>query len=379
MISRSSIGRKIETVLRNKKVSSEEEANSVLREYFTKHNVEMERVNQKLGGGIGTFLAEADKLIQQRKYQKAIKLCDFILDAYSECDEALLMKLTAGIAIGNYESADACFEKYKEINPNNPEVYLLKWQLELEKILKTSTITAEDLQRTITFLNTAIKIDSQYFDALISKAQILFWLGDDEYKKLIHKCRRVDALRTDNFLNKHWIEDIPDCHPLAVISNSVSKIESLMSNGDYQQALNEINKIIDKDMEQGLKEVLHSLKIDGLICLNDYQQAKEVISDLISLNKDYPKSYFHRAVIHFKCSDFNEALEAINQCIAVAEKASMKHFEYYKLKATILKQLGKDNWQDFEKMAEKVKKENNKMFEKLCKQKGINPEKTGFD
>ncbi|MEK6845293.1 MAG: hypothetical protein AABY26_00925 [Nanoarchaeota archaeon] len=373
MITPTSMGRVIDRAIKEKKISSEKELNSFLREQFTQHNAEMDRVNRKLGDGIGVFLARADRLIQHGKYPEAIKVCDLVLDAYPICNEALLMKMTANISTNDYKSADACFERYKEIDPDNPEIYVLKWQLELEKVLKAGNITIDDLKSTIPFLDTAIKINPQYFDALISKAQILFWLGDDEYKKHIGKCRKVDAVRTKNFLAQHWIRDIPNCHPLAVLGNSVDKIEKLMSSGNYQQALDDINKIIALKMEQGLKEVLHSLKTEALICLKDYSQANLEITKLISLNKDYPKSYFHQAVIHFKCSELGEALEEINKCIAVAEKVSMKHFEYYRLKADILKKIGDGGWQEFERRAKEVNAENTKMFNKFCKEKGINP------
>ncbi len=374
MITPVSMGRMINQAIKEKKISSEKELNSFLREQFIQHNAEMDCINRKLGDGIGVFLAKADKLMQQKKYREAIKTCDLILDAYPACDEALLMKMVASIAINDYEGADVCFEQCKKVDLCNPEVYVLKWQLELEKILKTGNIAAEDLQKSIFFLNTALKINPRYFDALISKAQILFWLGDDKYKNIISKCRRVDAQRTKNFLDKHWINEIPDCHPLAVMSDTVNKIEHLMSKRDYQQALNEINKIIDKNMEQGLKEVLYSLKIEVLICLKDYHKANLVISDLISSNKDYPKSYFHQAVIHFKCSEFDKSLEAINQCIAVAEKVSMKHPQYYSFKADIIKKNGGNGWQEFEKKAKEVEAENTKMFNQLCNEKGMNPE-----
>lgn len=373
MMNMDSIHRKIERALKNKKVCSEKEANKVLMDMFTQHNAEMDRVNQKLGGGLGTFLDKADKLIHQEKHSEAIKECDLILDAYPMCDEALLMKMTSSIATDDYENADSCFDRYIKLDPDNPEVYVLKWQLELEKVFKSGDISAENFRKTISFLNLALEIDPRYFDALISKAQILFWLGDNEYKKTILKCRKIDATRTKDFMEKHWIEEVPDCHPLSVMNSTLKKIECLMKQNDYQQAIDLVDSVVDKDMDQGLKEVLYSLKIECLICLRDYSSANLAITNLISLNKDYPKSYFHQGVIHFNCSEFNKALEAINQCITTAEKVSLKHPQYYLIKAEILKKLDKKGWQEFEIKAKEIEAENTKMLNRLCKEKGIDP------
>ncbi len=373
MFDSGSFRRKIEQVLNSKEFKSEKEVNLFMEEFMEQHNQKMEDINKKLGGGLGVFLAKADRFIEQEKYEKAIKVCNQILVVYPECDEAWLIRLEADLATDNYDDANICFEMCKKIDPDNPYLYYLKWQLELEKILQSSKSGAEDYRKTLNYLDAALKVSPKYFDALMSKAQVLFWLGDEKYKKLISKCSKIDPVRSKNFMKNHWIEEIPGCHPLAVLDDSISKIENFMSKAEYESALKEIDSIINLPVKPQFKEVIYSMKAETLIGLKDYAQASKVIAALIKLNKNYPKPYFHQAVIHYNCSKLNEALEAIDKCIEVAESVSMKHPQYYDLKADILKKLGQDNWPYFEKKANEIQAENMKMFKKLCKQKGLNP------
>lgn len=58
------IGRKLQDFLDKQENSSEKELKEKLGMFFEQHNKEMEKINKKLGGGIGEFIYKAEELIE---------------------------------------------------------------------------------------------------------------------------------------------------------------------------------------------------------------------------------------------------------------------------------------------------------------------------
>ena len=134
------------------------------------------------------------------------------------------------------------------------------------------------------------------------------------------------------------------------------------------------DKIKDAKIEKKMREVVYSMKAEALICMKDYEKAENAAQDLIEFSRNYPMGYFNRAVIRFNNDDLKGALEILDKTIEVAEKVDMKHFQYYKLKADILKKLGNEDYKRFEKLAQDVNKENKAKLKNFADEAGLDIE-----
>src|SRR3989338_4015209 len=123
-----------------------------------------------------------------------------------------------------------------------------------------------------------------------------------------------------------------------------------------------------------MREVVYSMKAEALICMKDYEKAENAAQDLIEFSRNYPMGYFNRAVIRFNNDDLKGALEILDKTIEVAEKVDMKHFQYYKLKADILKKLGNEDYKRFEKLAQDIDKENTAKLKNFVDKAGLDIE-----
>ena len=156
-----------------------------------------------------------------------------------------------------------------------------------------------------------------------------------------------------------------------VLKELMELAEQYLQNGKFEESLSILNKLSSGELEEGLKEVVFSLRIECLICLKEYGRAENRIKELICQNKDYPMSYFHRAVISFKENRLDDALEHTEESIRIAEKADMRHPQYYQMKANILKKLGNDSYKKSEEIAVKLAKENFKKIQEFADENGI--------
>lgn len=366
------IGNKLHKFLEKQESSSGSELREKVAEFFEEHNKQMEEINKKLGDGIGKFIYEAESLINKQHFKGALKVCNKILDAHPTCQEALLMKVAANIAQGNYDEAKDCIGKCKKISGDNPNLQLLMAQIYISKISRSkSEINEDDFKMALKHIDEARKMAPNNFDANMYKSQLLYWLGDKKYTNFVDKCYEIDKKRTENFMKNSWIKELPACHQLIVLMDSMKEADNLMYKRQFEKALDTINEIMKMEMGQKTRENVYSMKIECLVCLEDYEEAEKVIGELIKLNKNYPMPYFNRAIIRFKNLHFNEALDEINKTIEVAEKVNMRHWQYYQLKADILKKFNDGSYKDFEKTAKKLQKEGMDIVKSMAKDSNL--------
>lgn len=272
-------------------------------------------------------------------------------------------------SIDDYDEVEDILGEYKELGA--VEKCVSEGMIRINKAVKSGSTDKKMFEEAVECFDKALKIDSDCFDANIGKAQMLHWLGDKSHEKYIDKCYGIDNKRTKNFMKNYWIEEIPGVHPLAILSSSLIQINDYMSKSEFKKAVEAIDKVIDMEMEQKMKEVVYSMKIECLMCLKDYEKAEENIRKLIELNKEYPKPYFHRAVIAYNKKNYEESLKETDKCISFAEKTNMKHPQYYQLKADIMKKLDKEGYEEFEEIAKKVEKESMQMIKSMSKKLGM--------
>ena len=134
------------------------------------------------------------------------------------------------------------------------------------------------------------------------------------------------------------------------------------------------DKIKDANAEKKTREIIYSMKAEALICMKEYKEAESAAQELIAFSDNYPMGYFNLAVIRFHNNDLKGALEILDKTIEVAEKVNMRHFQYYMIKADILKKLGDEDYKRFEKLAQDVHKENDAKLKNFADEAGLDIE-----
>jgi tetratricopeptide (TPR) repeat protein len=207
----------------------------------------------------------------------------------------------------------------------------------------------------------------------MAKAQLLFWKGDQSFREYIVKARKEDRERTNRFMTCYWIEELPLFHPLLELNTALTKIDLLIKEPNFKEALINIDILLgNKLLDRQLKEVVLSMKIECLLSLKKYDDAKNIIDTLIKFSKHYPMAYIDLAIYYKYIKDFNNALKSINKAIMLGEKHKQLHWQSYQLKSEILKELGDTSYTEYIKKAEITKKKNLKYLKTICKEKDYN-------
>jgi len=358
------LGNKFERFLEEHSNLPIEKLQEKLNEFVMQHNADMEKINKKLGGGIGEFIRRAERLIERGNYKGSLQVCKKILDAHPTCEEALLMKAECLFHLEKLEDSLDCLKTLLKTNPHSDQAHTQ---------VAATMFAIGDYTAALKAVNNSLKIYSNNFDSVMLKAQILYQLRNPSYKKWIEKARKIDPKRAKNFMNNFWDEEVFDFHSMITLSNSLSEITECMDKKEFKKALDILDRLINLELKKGMKEVVYSMKIECLICLKDYEHAEKLIQKLIMLNKDYPMAYFHRVVIKFNTFYYDEALKELDKCIQVAEKVDMRHPQYYYLKAELLKKFNDKDYTKFEKIAKELEKENVQRFKSFSKESGVSP------
>ena len=159
-----------------------------------------------------------------------------------------------------------------------------------------------------------------------------------------------------------------------VLLELLGQMEMYFKNGSFNKIVQIADKIKDAKIEKKTMEIIYSMKAEALICMKEYEKAENAAQELIAFSRDYPMGYFHRAIIRFQNNDLKGALEILDKTIEVAEKVNMKHFQYYMLKADILKKLGNEDYKRFEKLAQDTEKETDAKLKNFADETGLDIE-----
>ncbi|MDI6738110.1 MAG: hypothetical protein QME12_06375 [Nanoarchaeota archaeon] len=163
------------------------------------------------------------------KPKKAIKLCDEILKISPSNKDALLIKAGALGKLFELNKSDEILSFVMQRYPGDWEAYWLyaghcfalgKDEKALEMIDKSL-----ELRRT--------------FDNVISKAQHLHLMGKGGYAELIAEAAKMDKKRAENFMKKHWINDLDDVKPS--FWEKIKVIREVFKNDRRKQSDSSIN------------------------------------------------------------------------------------------------------------------------------------------
>ena len=159
-----------------------------------------------------------------------------------------------------------------------------------------------------------------------------------------------------------------------VLLDLLNQMAMCLESGSFVKVVQIADKIKDARTGKKMREIIYSMKVEALICMKEYGKAESAAQELIAFSRDYPMGYFHRAVIRFNNDDLKGALEILDKTIEVAEKVNLKHFQYYMLKADILKKLGNEDYKRFEKLAQDINKENEAKLKNFADETGLDIE-----
>ncbi|MBI4146798.1 tetratricopeptide repeat protein [Candidatus Woesearchaeota archaeon] len=314
------------------------------------------------------LIEDALSLMDKRKYSKAIPLLQKVLNIIPEDEEALSLIIEAHVALGQSKEAQEYSARLMDINPENPEFLL---SIVHQHILK------EEYDAALKKVDVVLKMAPDWFDPVIMKAQLHYWLGK-EYQSLIDIARRIDKKRTDNFMKKFWIEEIPPCHPLAQLNDTLEKVNEFMLKERFEEALYLLRAVKEESLEPQIKEMVKGMKVECLLVLKRTEEAKQLIRRLLQENPENPHAHLYKAQVELNEGNPESALKTIDECIKYAEKRNIPHFDYYSLKAQVLKKLGKDHTM-WEEKGKAVQAQNLKLLKKEMKNAGMKyEEKDGF-
>jgi len=306
------------------------------------------------------------KLIDAEEYEKALKWTTKLLESNNTDVQGWIFKARIYIDMEKDEEAIKSIKKCEELDSHHPFVPLLWSQLYIIKATKEQELKDNHyFEEALKYADNALAINNKYFDALITKAQLLFWIGDEKYKEIVEQCYTIDKKRTENFMKNCWIDKIPNTHPFIILNEGLRESDNLIKKGLFEEAQNKIEKLLPLNMEKKMKEVLYSMRIECLICQEKFADAERETEKLIEYSPNYPMAYFHKAVIYWKLKKDNEAMIWIDQTIQCAEKENMQHPQFYNLKAAFLKKQGDKEYGKYEQLAKEIQKKNMKMFKKL--------------
>ena len=147
------------------------------------------------------------KMVEEARYiknvlenpQKAIKLCNKILEMDAENHDALLIKAGGLQELTYLSEALTLIQKIIEKWPQHWEAYYLAAMnhFSQERDQEASDMIDKSVER------------KETFDNVIAKAQMLSIWGK-EYNSWLKKAKQMDEKRTNNFMKHYWVENIDE-------------------------------------------------------------------------------------------------------------------------------------------------------------------------
>jgi tetratricopeptide (TPR) repeat protein len=235
-----------------------------------------------------------------------------------------------------------------------------------------------DFDAALKSADAALARDPGYFDALIMKAQLLCWLGDERYRRFISKARKIDKRRTKSFMKNCWMEAAPDRHPAARLGERLARANELVVEGRLEEALAELAAIKKLETEPRIREVIEGISTECLIALKRTDEARRSVRKLLRANPENPHAHLYKAQLELFSNAPEQALGTIDECIRCAQKDKLEHFDYYLVKADILKRLGRE-YKEWEEKGDRLRQESLQKLKTEAKAAGLEcKEQNGF-
>lgn len=153
--------------------------------------------------------------------KKAIKICNDILIVEPKNKDAMLIKAGALNEIFELDEAELLIQQIILCYPHHWEAYYL---YALNFCSRNENVKGLDM------IEKSIELNEN-FDNVISKAQILKFMGRSEYTEYLEKAKKINRGRAENFMKNHWVNNIDEVKPT------------------FQELLNAIKHLIKKKIQ----------------------------------------------------------------------------------------------------------------------------------
>ena len=268
------------------------------------------------------------KLIEEKNYEEAIKLCDEAIEKDNKDEEAYSLKTNCYFDLKDYNTSIEILNKLIEINPNYEKAYfnrgLSKSYLKMyEEALKDFDISIklnpnidrtyfeksiilfdiEKYEEAIINLNKAIELNPTYEDAYFNIGRCQFELKNyDEAIKYFNKVIELSPKEEGAYYNIGLI-----------------KIE--LEN--YIEAIEYFNKVIELNPKE--EGAYYNIAYSKVI-LKKYEDAIIYINKVIELNPKNEHAYYLMAGCQYDLKKYNSAIEYYNKVIKLNNNNKYAYF-----------------------------------------------------
>ena len=250
-----------------------------IREWAARERIAPGRVKRRRELTLEECLNRAQDRLNENKPELALKYAEKAL-AMGGGDEALFLKAEALFALGEDARAEAIIDEL-----------VVKGYIPAYSLLGMQRISKADLDGALKAVEEGLRIEPESYDLKITKAQILYFLGREEYEEILEELMQEDEIRTELFLSLHWMDEPPNPVFIYWIKkagkaaregdlNTLREVEGWLGRFEYPEAamiIKAIAQFISGDVE-GAKETLKQAEE-----LVEEEEIKELIRHAIEI------------------------------------------------------------------------------------------------
>lgn len=215
-------------------------------------------------GGFGVPLKIAMLAMMEDRLDRAVEYADKVLEIEEDV-EAMLIKAEALMRLNRVEESDEVVDRILEKQPDN---------IEAVKNKGMNCLMSLNLMEALHWADEGMKLNPEDFDVLISKANIMYLLGDDRFCEYVERARKVDRERTENFLWHFWIWN-DEGH----IAKMADDFMDEAIYGSIDEAFNIVDEAINLAVDKPDIDFLKYMKATLLIGIGREEEAKELVDE----------------------------------------------------------------------------------------------------
>lgn len=300
-----------------------------------------------------TLLRNAESHLERKEFSKAKEIAEGVLEYEPENRYALYILAEAGMMEGDFDLVKKVLKEWRELYLDDPYPFILSAEF---------CLMEADFQSALEEMDKALKIDPNNFDSLIFKAQLLDLNGDERAEELIERAKDLDEERTARVLDKYWLTGTLEDGDEDRLASLLYKVTSLMSSGKDEKAMGLISEMREMEVAdemEDVKEALDRMEYQALLNEGKIEELEEKITEKLEDKPEDLLSLYYSAHMYYLKGEMEEALETLEMCISVSEEREagdemIFSFEFYYLKAEVLRYMGDENWEDVHEKAEEL-------------------------
>ena len=265
------------------------------------------------------------KYFENGEYEKSLKCAERILK-YEDNTLAKVIKAESLWKLGNFVKAEAILDEVLQ-KDDILDAYIARAALYID---------LGDFKEALNTIDKGLKKYPYNFHLNIVKAQILYWMGDTDYKKYVKKAEEIDPIRAEVFMDSFWIYDLPPTHPLFY---KLSEALRCLAEGDYVTVEDFIRNIELLGTPHS-EEISKGLRILLLIRRKKFKDAEK----LLKAAEKHKKSQIYNVLwmeLEIERKNYEKAITYVDKMIENAKERGMPLKELYLIKSSLLEKIGR--------------------------------------